>query len=110
MAKKMKRTVKRPAAKPAMRPAMQIPRKPLLNAKAAGLAVGVLWAIVLFILTILCMYKGYAAGFLNAIATVYPGYALTWGGAFVGLIYGFLDGFIGTVILVWLYNYFVKKL
>ena len=108
MAKKRKKKVARkPAAKP-MR--VMAPRKPLINAKAAGLAVGILWAVCLFILTIFGIYKGYATGLLNAIATVYPGYAITWGGAFVGLIYGFLDGFIGTVILVWLYNYFVKKL
>ncbi|MBW2987218.1 bacteriophage holin [Candidatus Woesearchaeota archaeon] len=82
----------------------------MINAKAAGLAVGILWAVCLFIMTVVCMYKGYAAGLLGAIESMYPGYSITWGGAFVGLIYGFLDGFIGTVILVWIYNYFAKKL
>ncbi|MBD3259191.1 hypothetical protein GF371_01010 [Candidatus Woesearchaeota archaeon] len=89
---------------------MTAPKRALINAKAAGLAVGILWAVALFITTIVSMYKGYGSAFLNAVSTVYPGYTITWGGAFVGLIYGFLDGFIGIVIVVWLYNYFAKKL
>jgi hypothetical protein len=75
-----------------------------LNAKSLGLAAGILWAVMLFLMTVLSIYTGYAAGFLKIVASIYPGYGISWPGAFLGILFGFIDGFIGGYLLAWLYN------
>jgi hypothetical protein len=50
------------------------------------------------------MYTGYSTEFLNLIASIYPGYSISWSGSIVGLAYGFADGFVGLFLLAWLYN------
>lgn len=76
----------------------------MLDAKRLGLSGGVLWSLSIFILTILAIYTGYSTQFLNLIGSVYLGYSISWPGAFIGLVYGFFDGFIGLYLLAWLYN------
>ncbi len=83
--------------------------KTQLNAFAAALAVGVFWAVCLFLWTLIAAKNGYGQTSLDLIAQVYPGYEVTTRGAWIGLIWGFLDGFIGTYVVVWLYHVFVKK-
>jgi hypothetical protein len=75
-----------------------------LNAEGLGLAGGILWSVMLFLMTVLSIYTGYAAGFPKIVASIYPGYGISWPGAFLGIIFGFIDGFIGGYILAWLYN------
>jgi len=75
-----------------------------LNTTGLGLAAGILWSVMLFLMTVLSIYTGYAAGFLKVVAGIYPGYGISWAGAFLGIIYGFIDGFIGGYLLAWLYN------
>lgn len=75
------------------------------NPKALGLAIGILWGLGCLLIGIFAMY-GYGNLFLNAFASVYKGYAASWGGAVIGGIWGFIDGFIGGYILAWLYNKF----
>ena len=76
----------------------------MLNAQKLGLAAGILWGACMFILTIICMYTGYATQWAHLMADIYPGYTISWLGSFLGLIYGFIDGFIGLFIFGWLYN------
>jgi len=76
----------------------------MLNCKKLGLAGGILWALAMFICTILALYIGYSAEFLALMATIYPGFTISWTGAFIGLIYGFIDAFVGFYLLAWLYN------
>lgn len=77
-----------------------------MKAVSLGLAGGVLWGGMMFITTIVSVFTGYAGAFLAVMASCYPGFAVTVPGAFVGLAYGFVDGFIGLLILGWLYNLF----
>lgn len=76
----------------------------MINPVKLGVAGGILWALSMFICTILGIYFDYSTDFLNMIAGIYPGYNISWGGAFIGLIYGFIDGFFGLFLLGWLYN------
>lgn len=76
----------------------------MLNPARLGLSGGILWALCMFICTIISIYTGYASDFFNIIAGVYPGYSISWPGAFIGLAYGFADGFIGLFLLAWIYN------
>jgi len=78
----------------------------MLNAKSLGLAGGVLWGITMFILTLLNLYTGYGSMWAALMVDVYPGYEVTLPGSIIGLIWGFVDGFVGLFLLAWLYNKF----
>lgn len=77
-----------------------------LNIKALGLATGILWGVSIFLLTGWFLLLGHPGNLLSKLGGIYLGYSVTWPGAFVGLIWGFLDGFIGGAVLAWLYNKF----
>ncbi len=79
-----------------------------LNVLALGLACGILWGICLAICTLLGVWFDYGKGVLDLVASVYPGYQITYLGSLLGLVYGFVDGLIGGVIFAWLYNLLVR--
>ncbi len=81
-----------------------------LNPLAAAISVGILWALTLFITTLISIQNGYAESALNIVEGIYPLYEVTTAGAFWGLLFAFLDGFIGTYILIWLYNQILNKI
>lgn len=74
------------------------------NTKRVALAGGIFWAAALFVTTLVSMYTGFAQVFLDNIASIYPGYSISLGGSVIGLIYGFLDVFIGVYIFAWIYK------
>ena len=65
---------------------------------------GLIWGILMFGTTLAGVYWGYGIAFLNGIASIYTGYSISVGGAFLGFIYGFVDVFIGVYIFAWVYN------
>jgi hypothetical protein len=69
-----------------------------------GVAGGIIWGVCMFISTLLSVYFGYATDFLHAMSGIYPGYTISLWGSVAGLVYGFLDAFIGLSLLAWLYN------
>lgn len=81
-----------------------------LNAKSFGLTAGIMWGICLMVMTLLSLSMDYATDLLNALAKLYPGYSVSPFGAIIGLVYGFLDCFIGLYIFALLYNWLEKKL
>lgn len=78
----------------------------MVKACKLGAAGGIIWGVSMFVCTILAMYTGYSEAFLKIIMSIYPGYDLTWGGAFLGAGYGFVDAFVGLWLLGILYNWF----
>ena len=74
-----------------------------LNRMAFALAAGIFWGAGIFFTTFWAMAIGRpeSLGFL----AFYPGYSVSVIGAFVGLLWGFTDGFIGGFIFAALYNY-----
>ncbi len=75
-----------------------------LNVKAFGLACGLLWGFGLFFLVWWIIALDGATGFPTPIGRVYRGFAISPLGSLIGLAWGFVDGFIGGVVLAWLYN------
>ncbi len=77
-----------------------------LNMKAFGIACGLLWgACVLLIGLGNVIWPGYGVAFLEMSASIYPGYEVGgFGSVLVGTLYALVDGFIGGIILAWLYN------
>ena len=81
----------------------------MIQSGKLGLAAGLIWGLSLFVTTVISIYTGYAALFLNTIASAYPGMAITWKGSFLALGYGFVDAYIGFLLVGWLYNRFSSK-
>lgn len=75
-----------------------------LNVKAFSLTAGILWALTIFLLTFWFLIFGFEGNTLAKLHNVYFGYAVTWWGAFVGLVWGFVDGLICGAVFAWLYN------
>lgn len=72
-----------------------------LNARAWGIAVGLLMGLGLFLATIILIVKGGAAvgPHLALLGQLLPGYRVTIGGAFIGFGYLFVIGYaIGRII------------
>ncbi len=76
----------------------------MINAKNLGLAGGILWALSLFAFTYINMFFGYGSMWTALIADVYKGYEVSFLGSILGLIWGFLDAFVGLYLLAWIYN------
>lgn len=66
-----------------------------LDAVALGVAVGALGGGGLFAATVILLVKGgaHVGRNLALLQQYFPGYTVTWPGAFIGLGYGFLVGF-----------------
>lgn len=75
-----------------------------LNPIALGLSGGITWGLCLFLTTLLFVFTGYGELFLTIVSGMYPGYGTTVSGSFVGLVYGFLDGFVMLFALAWIHN------
>lgn len=79
-----------------------------INTKALAISFGIVWGLAVFLLTVWFLVMGYSGGLLAKLGGVYLGYSVSWLGAFIGLIYGFVDGLIGGALLGFLYNKFAK--
>jgi len=75
-----------------------------LNSVKLGLAAAILWGFTIFIITWISMYTGWAMFWLSQWMDVYPGFDISAKGAFIGLGYAFIDGFVSLFIFSWLYN------
>jgi len=75
-----------------------------LNIKAFALACGILWGLGLFGLTWWLIALEGITNEVTMIGRLYPGYTISPIGSLLGLLYGFIDAFIGGAILAWLYN------
>jgi hypothetical protein len=66
-----------------------------INARAWGIATGLLFGLGLFIATVVLVIKGGAdvGAHLGRLGHVLPGYDVSVKGAFIGLIYGFVIGY-----------------
>ena len=72
-----------------------------LNARAWGISVGFLLGSVLFIATIFLVIRGgpMVGQHLKMLRVFFPGYSVTWVGAFIGFIYAFVLGYgLGRII------------
>lgn len=82
-----------------------------LNARAWGIAFGLLAGLGLFGATLFLTLKGgeNVGQHLQLLGIFFPGYRVTIGGAFIGLIYGFVLGYgIGRLIGA-VYNRFAVR-
>jgi hypothetical protein len=74
-----------------------------LRVRAFGLATGVVAGLFVFVISLVSLWFG-GGETLDALVVPFPGFARSLGGAIVGLLWGFVYGFIGGALLAWLYN------
>jgi hypothetical protein len=55
---------------------------------------------------LLAHYFSYGVTFVTSMRTIYLGYEPSIAGSLIGGVMGFVDAFIGGLILAWLYNCF----
>ena len=53
---------------------------------------------------------GWGREIVELASSLYLGYAATCLGTIIGTTWAFIDGFIGGVIIAWLYNKFQKRI
>ena len=81
-----------------------------LNARAWGIAIGLLLGTGLFLATVVLLLKGGATvgPHLALIGAYLPGYRVTWGGAFIGFVYLFVIGYAIGRLIGGVYNALVR--
>ena len=70
---------------------------------ALGVGIGVLWAIYVFFGGIFAMFH-WGDALVVTLASLYIGYGASIGGAIIGAIWAFVDGFVAGAIVAWVYN------
>ncbi|MCX5800596.1 MAG: hypothetical protein NTX17_04345 [Candidatus Eisenbacteria bacterium] len=68
-----------------------------------ALAAGIVSGVACFLTTLFVHAQG-GGGHMYLMHRMWPGYCVSVGGAFLGLVYGFVYGFAIAGVLVWLYN------
>ena len=80
-----------------------------LKLLALGLAMGIVWGLSVFAATIYSLIRCADGTHLCLLKFFYLGYSLSFVGSLIGLIWGFADGFVGGVVIAFLYNLFIKE-
>ncbi len=78
-----------------------------LHVKALSMAAGIIWAgAIFFVAGSNMIWPDYGRAFLEATASIYPGYnpGAGIGSVITGTLYGLVDGAIGGALFAWLYN------
>jgi len=76
-----------------------------VSACRIALAIAIVLAPALLIMAVVTSYTAeYGHKLVEVIGSVYYGYGPGWGPGLVGMAWGFADAFIGTLIIVWIYN------
>ena len=80
-----------------------------LNAVVSGLVTGVIFGLVIFIVTNWLLLKGGepVGPHLALLGQFFLGYTVSFSGSIVGLLYGFVTGFIVGYAVAFLYNFFL---
>lgn len=82
-----------------------------LRASVMAVVFAMVGGVGLFVATAWLLIKGgvYVGKNLSLLSNFFPGYSVTWGGAFVGLIYGAVTGALLGYALAMLYNMLARK-
>ena len=74
-----------------------------------GLAIGVAWAISVFLLGVASAWTGWGVLVAQSLSTLYYGFSPTFVGAVAGAAWAFGHGFLSGLLVAWLYNAFLLK-
>ena len=74
-----------------------------LNVLSLGLSLGITWVSYILFIGIAAMF-GWGTGWVKGLSNLYIGYKPSFLGLIIGSCWAFLDGFIGGVMIAWIYN------
>lgn len=80
-----------------------------LNVRAFGLTFALVWGFGLFVITWWIIFFDGVTNEVTLVGQIYRGYTVSPQGSFIGLIWGLADGFVGGIIIAWLYNLFAGR-
>ncbi len=83
--------------------------KASLGVVSLGLALGIAWALGMFLLGLAAGLFDWGVPVVAVLSSVYIGYSPSFVGSITGAVWGFVDGFIGGVVIAWLYNRFAAR-
>ena len=78
-----------------------------LNIRAMTFGLGILWGATVLVTGLANhIWPGYGMGFMQLLASVYPGYKASGslGDLFAGVVYALVGGALFGLVLAWLYN------
>jgi hypothetical protein len=75
-----------------------------LNVLKLASAIGIVSALSMALLVIDGMYMARGLRAISILGGVFPGYTVSWQGAGLGLVYGFICAYIYAAVTVWLYD------
>ncbi|MCS6817302.1 MAG: hypothetical protein N0A16_00690 [Blastocatellia bacterium] len=75
-----------------------------LQIRAFGFAVGLVWGIIIFAMTLIVAIRGAGGEHLGRLGLLYPGYRVTYLGSVIGFVWSVIYGFIAGALLAWVYN------
>jgi hypothetical protein len=75
-----------------------------LNTLKLALAAAIVSAIFMSLVPVYAIYYGRGLRAVSILNSIYPGYNVSWRGAGMGLVYGFVTCFVYTAILGGIYN------
>ena len=82
-----------------------------VSVRGWGVALGLLAALTLFLATVVLVVKGGAdvGTHLGLLSNYFPGYDVTWPGAFIGACYAFTLGYLAGYSVGTIYNWMVDR-
>jgi len=80
-----------------------------LNVKSFALTVGIIWGLCIFLGTWWIIVWDGSSADMTWLGQMYRGYTVTPLGCLIGLVWGFVDGFIVGMVFAWLYNLILPK-
>lgn len=81
-----------------------------LRKTALGISIGLLWGLTILLGTWWLLVRDAPGDVISKLSAFYIGYSYTWGGAIIGFLWGFVDGFIAGVLIAGFYNFFCRKI
>ena len=78
-----------------------------LSVKATALTCGILWGGGIFFLAIFSIFFTTYSDIIIFLSKYYIGLDVSFIGALIGFVWGFLDAGVGGALFAWLYNKFI---
>lgn len=75
-----------------------------LNQKALAVGVGIVWGVLVFLITNIILLRGGTGEHMSRLSEIYVGYSFSFFGSIIGLLWGFVSMFIAGWVVAWLYN------
>ena len=80
-----------------------------VHALSLGLTLGIIWGLGMFLTGLLATWcEAWGHKFVEVMGSIYIGFEPTYLGSVIGLAWGFVDAFIGGLIIAWIYNCFLR--